>query len=210
MLIIIFVSVVQFACSKNTNTDIVNSENYIAELSIFSYDGKSETKNLLKNYGHSFFTIKNISENDIYLGNYKIKQNEIVSCGIWSITTHFGIWYNVESNYIEFCDKYNGRVSITKNINIEDLDRINKFMENNDIWLPFKNCSYFCINIWNCVANNGEKIKTKFLTSPSYLVDQLKNFNGYEVNRDIITDKIFGYFKGENFVKHAFREGDLL
>lgn len=169
----------------------------VAKLSLFTYDGKSESVFGLPNLGHSFLSIENISEENFKIGNRIVAPNETIALGTWSIQAHFGVWYNVESNYISEYDKYNGRVSITTGINLEDIVVINEYISKNDNWSPLDNCSNFALGLWNGIAEDSEKIEIGLIKTPKKIAIELAKFDSYEINKEIITDTKFNYYSGE-------------
>lgn len=186
--------------AKIDNTDT-------ALLSIFTFDGKSESSFGLMNLGHSFLTIENISSEPIDICNKTIHSGETICVGTWSIRDHFGVWYNVESNYITEHNKYDGRVSVTIGIGSDDIDTISDFIYKSDNWNPLHNCSYFAINLWNNIASNTEKLDIGGLFyTPAKLKSEIIKFPNYEINREIITDTDFGYFNDTTYVSHTWYE----
>ena len=109
-----------------------------------------------------------------------VNPGETITVGLWSVFEHFGVWYNIESNYIKEHNKYAERVSITIGVNVEDILKMSKTIEENDAWTPLYNCSKFALEVWNNVANENEKIESKLFMSPGYLVEEIKGFSGYE------------------------------
>jgi len=194
MLIIISVfTIVSCNNSYMTRSLDVSAED-VALLTIFSDDGTNESTWLTRNYGHSFLSITNIGDNDLTIGDMIVPKDESITIGLWSIMEHFGIWYNIESNYIKEYNKYNNRVSITIGINKDDISKINEVIKKNAVWTPWYNCSKFAIDVWNVVATDSEKINSALFVSPGYLVKEIKNFDEFELNRDCITSTTVRYF----------------
>lgn len=201
--ILIMLSCFIFAsCNVDTpkhKTSVASTD--VALLSIFTFDGKKESKYGLFNLGHSFLSVENTSLDTITVGKVELAPNETITIGTWSIKAHFGVWYNVESNYIKDCNKYDGRISITAGISTEDLKKMNNFILSHDYWSPTNNCSNFALNLWNTVAEKDEELIRPFIYSPSKIAKALKNFDGYETNREIITSEKFFFFD-ENTPKY--------
>lgn len=183
------------ACTSNSERKLNVSSDDIALLSIYADDGKSESNFLLRNYGHAFLSIENISDNDFVVGDMTVSPNETITIGLWNVLEHFGVWYNIESNYISEYDKYSHRVSLTIGIKNSDLEEISNMISKSDRWNPFFNCSTFAMKTWNLVAEDSEKIDSKLLVSPEYLVSKITKFEGYEKNRDCITDTNVRHYK---------------
>lgn len=197
------------ACKSNPDkytSSITDTD--IAKLSIFSFNGESESKLGLLNLGHAFLSIENISEENIELLNKTIKPNETITIGTWAVIEHFGVWYNIESNYILQHNKYDGRDSATIGINEKDIESIANFIAIKDKWNPLENCSHFALSLWNTVAESSEKINNPFIHTPSYISKELKKFDSYQYNKPIITETKMGYFVGEKYVSFEIEGGN--
>lgn len=203
LLLLIIVALPLGGCtteSKIHHTSIDESD--VALLTLYTFDGKGEGRLGLANLGHSFLSVENISSDTIKVGKVDLRAGDSITIGTWSIKAHFGVWYNVESVYIDTIDKYNGRISITAGINQNDIDKMNEFILSHDYWSPTNNCSNFALNLWNTVATVDEELVRPFIYSPGKIAKSLVNFEGYETNRIINTsiDKMF-YFE-ENTPKY--------
>lgn len=183
------------------------AETDVAKLTLFTFNGDGEGKFGLMNLGHSFLSVENISTSPITLLNKNIAPNETISIGTWSILEHFGVWYNVESNYIVQHNKYDGRLSITIGIDNEDISTISEFIKTNDTWNPLTNCSNFALNLWNTVATESEYIKKPVIYTPSHIANEIMKFDNYERNKSIETEDTMGYFDGSTYVSFQI-EGD--
>lgn len=199
-----------FGCSTNKSAKLeaTFSTNDVATLSIFSFNGKGESKYGIKNLGHSFLSITNNSTSNITIAGKEIEPNEEIYFGAWSLSVHFGIWYNVESNYIEFYNKYNGRVSVDKGITIEDTETISDFILANDTWTPVNNCSRFAIRCWNSVAKESEKLDLRLVNTPTKLIKNLKKFENFEINKPLNFYTDCGYFSNEASETFVFTGGE--
>lgn len=203
ILLISILCIPLFACSVNSEVKktTVRSDD-IALLTLFTFDGTGESKFGLKNLGHSFLGIENIGDEDITIGKSTLSPLDSLTFGTWSIQAHFGVWYNVESEYIRTCNKYDGRISITTGINSDDLAKINSFINSHDYWTPTNNCSNFALNLWNTIADKEEELLRPFIYSPSHIANCLKNFENYETNKNINTSILQMYFYDENTPKY--------
>lgn len=193
----VFMSVFTFTgCGNDNRTRELNiSSDDTALLSIFSDNGKSESNFFLQNYGHAFLSVTNISDATFFVGDWEVDPDETITIGLWNVLQHSGVWYNLESNYIEEYNKYNKRVSITIGIDSEDIKALSKHINNNDRWTPLYNCSKFALKAWNLVAEENEKINDKFIVSPSYLVNEITKFEEYQENKDCNTEKVIRFYK---------------
>lgn len=189
------------ACNKeDRDYSLKIDDGDIAKLTLFSFNGDGEGRIGLMNLGHAFLSIENISDEPIELLHKNISVGETISIGTWSILEHFGIWYNVESNYIVEHNKYDGRVSITIGIDNEDISTLSNYMSNNDKWNPIYNCSKFALTLWNTVAENSEKINKPIIYTPTYIAKEIKKFDSYETNRAIPTEETIGYFNNSTYI----------
>lgn len=197
------------SCSSTSNIRATNiSENDVAYLTLFTYDGNGEAKWGLPNLGHAFVSIENVSGDTLNILDKELASGETIAIGTWSIKEHFGVWYNVESNYIIEHNKYDGRLSITIGVSMEDIETISSYIADKDYWNIFNNCSKFALNLWNTVATETEEIEKPLIYTPSYLARQIKKFDNYEVNREINTDDTLGYFNDATFVSFHIEEGN--
>lgn len=193
------------ACSNN-NKDykIQLHESDIAYFTLFTYSGEDESNYGLINLGHAFLSIENISNKTITVYNYEIQAGETVTIGTWCLSEHFGIWFNIESNYILGYDKYNGRYSITTGINENEITKINDFMSSHDKWGILRNCSYFALSLWNEIAEESEYIQEKPIYTPKYLEEEISKFENHEINRPINTSDKCYYYNNEKFLEFHF------
>ena len=185
VILILFAVVAISGCSKEDKRvrSLNVSSDDIALLTLFSDNGKEDSFFLARNYGHTFLSITNKSENAFVVGDMEVSPNSTITIGLWSVLEHFGVWYNLESNYIKEHNKYSERVSITIGITKEDISEINDIIKKNNTWTPWYNCSCFALDIWNNVATDSEKITKSMFVSPGYLVKEIKKFDAHEKGR---------------------------
>lgn len=173
----------------------------IAKISLVSYDGVSESKYFLKSLGHSFIAIENISDCDLILSDhYILKPNEMVTLSWWAISSHFGIWYNVEPHYILKHQKYDMRVSITKNVDKSDFQKINEYLKNNDNYSPLSNCAKHSLTLFNLVS--GDEIPMRLIVTPMYIVKEIKRKKGYETNFPLNGGNDLGFYDKDRYVSY--------
>ena len=198
-IILIMLAIIPLAGCDRSEAEPVNktlsvASDDVALLTLFSDNGKGESNWLVRNYGHTFLAVSNISENAFAVGDMVVNPGETITVGLWSVFEHFGVWYNIESNYIKEHNKYAERVSITIGITLDDVSKMSSVIKENDAWTPLYNCSKFALEVWNNVANENEKIESKFFMSPGYLVDKMKAFSGYENVKPCETSTIVRYY----------------
>ena len=201
LIILLLVCLPLLGCSNKNQTKLAYfPKNSVGELTIFSHNNVKDSLPMLFNLGHSFLTFKNISSEPIKIANYIVVPNETICIGTWSISSHFGVWFNLEYNYDVLHNRYDGRISVTKGVTNEDVEKITEFIYLNDTWSPIKNCSYFAVNLWNEVATDDEKLDTYWIYSPNKVVANLKQFKTFEVNKLMVSNKEFGYFANTTYV----------
>ena len=200
----VFISACSPAPKKNYSATVDDGD--VMKLSLFTYDGKGESHFGLMNLGHTFLSFENISSEDIVVGKMTVKAGETIAVGTWSVKSHFGIWYNLEGNYIDFNDKYNGRVSVTIGLSSKDMLKVNAFIETHDYWNPLRNCSYFALNLYNEVAETMESIPTPLIYTPTYIAGHIREFKSFDTNKAIDCANKFGYFDGDKYIEYSFSE----
>ncbi len=189
---------------KTKVATVSNSDDVI--VSIYAYDGKGESRFGLMNLGHSFLSFENISSETVMIGEYALAPTETVTISTWCLSDHFGVWYNIESNYIKYHDKYNGRYSVSMSIKKEKLKDAKTFISKNNTWLPTKNCTNFSIGLWNKLCEKDAKLETPLIYTPKKLTDDIKRFETHEFNKEIFVSSKLGYFNNGEFVEFAFEK----
>lgn len=197
--LIMFFSIFFYACDDDRFRSLGVDVSDVALLSIVSDNGKGDSNLILRNFGHAFLVVDNIGNTPIIIGDREISPLDSITIGLWNIKEHFGIWYNIESNYISEYNKYPNRVLVTIGIDLEDIESINNEIQTCDKWNPLFNCSTFATKIWNLVAEDSEKINDKLLLSPNYLVNEIIKFKDYKRKKEIITDKNISYYGEANY-----------
>ena len=122
------------------NTDISNTNNVLI-FSITTYDGVTESKPFVKSLGHSWVSLENKTGHSVFIKDYELQNNQAVAFSVWSISGHGGVYFNIEPNFIKQNGRYDGRKSLSVNIDESKLDDIQDFINNNDRWTSLKNCS---------------------------------------------------------------------
>ena len=206
VLMLSFCTVLSACSNENKDYKVNMYEDDIAYFSLFTYSGEGETSYGLINLGHAFVSIENISDETISIYNYELQPGETVAIGTWSLSKHFGIWFNIESNYITCRNKYDGRYSITTGINKDDLTKVNDFMSIHDRWGILRNCSYFALSFWNEIAEESEQIKERPIFTPAYIEEEISKFDNHEINRPINTSETCYYYDNDKFLEFHFEE----
>lgn len=152
-----------YTAGGNTNDDwYLESADRIAELTVYS----------LPQGGHAWITIKNRLGTDIQVGTFSVSPGQEISLGTFGNQfEHLGIWYNIESLNADH-PNYIGRVSLSQFINFNQLATINTYIQNNDSWSVYNNCSNFAAGVWNAVSDDD--VKFSVWPMPSVLADEIK------------------------------------
>ena len=174
----------------------------IAVLTMCADECSSECKNLLMSFGHSFFVIENISDEDISVYNYKIPAGEFATFSWWAVDKHMGIWFNIESNYINLTNRYANIECVGMYLDEQELNKLTDYMESNDRYTPIYNCSKQVTKCWNYIAETNEKIADYAIVTPEKVKQQIMNFDEYYQKKIQLIRKIC-FFDGEDFISFA-------
>ena len=190
------------SCSKKKRTINPKTDSDDIMITIYSDNGKSDSKFLIKSFGHSFLAIKILTDKKIYIIENKIEKDDELTFGAWGIDDHFGVWYDLEAQYQHKANRYDGVVSVSAYISSDKIGLINEFITNNDTWTFTHNCTYLAISIWNMCVDSNEKFNKKLLNSPSRLHKLIKKFDSYETNRPMIMHEYAFTYK--NGIKYSY------
>lgn len=177
---------------------------YVAEILLFAFDGKSDRVPFTLNYGHSFVVIKNLSNTNIYINNYCLSPNNICSISSWTQSIHFGVWYNIELEYLKL-GRYKGRISIRQKITNDQLILIGDVIKNNDKWTLNQNCARLSLDIFNACID--KKIEAKQSIKPKELYKIIYSFK--EKEQDVEFNEphnSVGFFAGDTFHEFKLKE----
>ncbi|MCM1260056.1 MAG: hypothetical protein NC182_03865 [Prevotella sp.] len=178
----------------------------IIQLTLHSYDGKSECKNFIQAYGHTFLEMTNLTDYPIEVYQYQVDPHASVTFSWWAVDRHMGIWFNLEPWYIDLYHRYETRSSVSIYIDENDLITISKYMKENDRYSPFDNCSKMSLTCFNLVAEQQEKIPVPLITTPNYVVSQLKQFDECELAKPIALYGEIGYQANTGFQFYHMEE----
>lgn len=201
-LLFLFLSIfLLVGCSK---VDLKSVSTYSKEseitFTIYSYDGKTESKYMINSLGHAWLSVENNSSDFIMLGDYELESNKALYFGSWANSANIGICYNLEPHFRNKYDRYDGVISLSINIDLDDVKVISDYIMANDKWGFIKNCSCFAINCWNEVVDDNIDLDTYFIYTPKKLCQNLMEFSEYKINKEMINyDEIF-YYEDDNKV----------
>lgn len=117
---------------------------------------------------------------------YTPANGQTFTIGTWGNIEPKGIHFNREAIAITQYGYYDGRVSLTRNITSEQEKKFIEFMENNNKWDVFYNCSNFSMDAWNEVTGMGLSNKNPFgIPTPAALGRSIKKQEGYQINAPV-------------------------
>lgn len=184
LIIVILCCLIDFSIYQRQSKTIQYEENGII-LSITTFDGETETEPFVKSLGHTWLSVDNQSGHPIYIKDYEIKHNEILTLSVWAISGHRGVVFNLEPNFIKKYNRYVGRQSLSINIKESQLNVIENFIEKNDNWKLSQNCNWWSIFLWNELVDDEYKLNTQTLLYTTKRVQKaLNEFDCIEVNKD--------------------------
>lgn len=173
----------------------------VGELTIFSSNLSSSSGTGSFLAGHSFLSFKNTTSSSITLGALSVSPGCEITFGTRNDDAHVGIWYNVEAYYAnnDYGSGYSDRVSLTMNLNQNNVNSINNLIGSNDTWTYFNNCSTFAALIWNEVSSIT--VSAGFPNTPSGLKTSIQSKANYQTGRSIQNATPIGYLNSSgNFV----------
>lgn len=166
--------------------------------SITTFNGDSETTPFLKCLGHTWLSIDNQSGHSVYIKDYEIKNDEMITFSVWAVAKIPGLLFNLESDYISSYGRYVGRKSLSVRIEESQLNEIEAYIDRNDQWTLGKNCSYWSVHLWNEVVDEAFRLKTQTLFyTPKRLEKSFAEFDCVEVDKDFSRARhVFFYQNG--------------
>lgn len=184
--------------SNTLNTDIssLSSTETVVEVGFHTSDGSSDRKFLLLNLGHAFLSFKNLTDQDLMIGEYVLSPDEEITVGLWSILGKYGVWYNVESYLYNNLDRYQDLVSTSIKIDQSTLNDVNEYINSDPIWYIVYNCSSFVTEVLNIVT--GSDLHT-IMMSPSELKETFNTLGSIE-KVELYNNSNIGYFKNGEFI----------
>lgn len=190
------------ACAQPRKTPASFDGVPVARISIFAVDAESTANYGLLYLGHSFLAFENVSDDDLQVGSIRLAPGEMCSVGSWGMNAHFGLWYNVESNYIDNAQLYAGRVSLTKNVSAEGMATVNARLAALDTWTPFTNCARIAMDTFD--AAGGDTLKLRGLVTPTRLKNEIRRWTNAETNRPIVNYGAAGFCDAGGFEEYAY------
>ena len=166
--------------------------------SITTFNGDNESQPFVKCLGHTWLSIDNRSGHSVYIKDYEIKNDEMITFSVWAVAKIPGLLFNLESDYISSYGRYVGRKSLSVGIQESQLNKIEAYIDRNDQWTLGKNCSYWSVHLWNEVVDEAFRLKTQTLFyTPKRLEKSFAEFDCVEVDKDFSRARhVFFYHNG--------------
>lgn len=194
------VALTLFGCSSGPLPVADKNTPVVGKISLVAFNGDSERVPGTVNLGHAFVVVENTSEKDISVGLYGLEPGEEVSIGSWSMSAHFGIWYNIETCYMDLYDRYEGRKSLTVDITEGDVTALGEYLADNDSWSLFRNCSYLALSLYNIACPESEKIDLKGTITPGRLYSYMGSTDKAMTDTEFADYGEIGYFEDGEFI----------
>lgn len=175
----------------------VEAATNVGTLTVFAYnDGGSSSWNTS---GHAFLAFENTSNSKVTIGGLTVKSGEGITFGTWgNQSAHNGIWYNLESYFINVLSESTNHVSLSTSVTSDDVSSINTIIAENDKWGLFNNCSSFAVKVWNEVSSTT--LSAGFPNTPTSLMSDIKSNSDYKTGRTVPKNNNIGYVDNGEFV----------
>ncbi len=152
--------------------------------SITTFTGESETGFFVKCLGHTWISIDNRTGHSVFVKDYELKNNEILTASVWAIFGHRGIVFNLEPAFIR-SGRYAGRLSLSIPIDETQLQTVSEYFERNKRWTLRKNCSFWSVQFWNGLAGSTYALKPRWgVYTPKRLYKSMSAFACAELDKD--------------------------
>jgi hypothetical protein len=189
----------------NHSTPIRAEVDYVAMLTIYADNSSNSSSmwNGSSTSGHSFLLVENLTDNPIFAGKMSVPAYGAVTMGTWLSLLHMGLWYNLESYFVNVANEYVNRVSLSYPLTQGQLDSMNDKIINDkncDHWSIGRNCSSFSKNVWNHVV--PMHLSSGSPNTPSHLKNyMLSNYpNQCVVGRPFTHNSNYGNYEHKKFV----------
>lgn len=164
---------------------------------IYSHDGKSESEYMINSLGHAWLSVENQTDEAVKFNDYEISPSEALYFGAWGSSAKWGVCYNMEPNFASEFGRYEGTISLSTKIDLNQLEEIAKFVSENDQWNIIQNCSWFATYCWNSAMEDDADLPTYWIYTPTSLCSDIMNFEEYQVNKPMTGAKDI-FFYNEN------------
>lgn len=151
---------------------------YTAMLSIVSDSGKDYTRYGVPSYGHTYLVIENTSSSALDFCGRVIEPSENLTFGWWAISSHSGIWFGIESNFIEAYGRYPQRVALSREIDGDGIDRLCDYLLTHDIYTPLENCALRAVAAFNTAIPEARQLDCRVFVTPARVVNAITKLGG--------------------------------
>lgn len=157
------------------NRSAEQSEYYgsAAILTIISDAGEGESRYGMPCYGHTFLVLENTGEDTLVFCGRPIEPGENLTFGWWAISSHAGVWFGIESNYIDAYGRYPDRVGLSREIDGEGIARLADYILTHDIYTPFENCAVRAVAAFNDALPEVRELRCGYFTTPAEVSDAI-------------------------------------
>jgi hypothetical protein len=178
----------------------------VAELSLYASADILGSSYL--NFGHSFLTVKNISNSNINIGAHSgIAPGKQMSLGTWgNKSEHTGLWYNLEEYFYVKQHGYTNSVSLSTPLTSSQFNTFNSLIPHLDSWSNVYNCSSFTTSVWNLfspVQLYAGNPNLQIPDLPSTLMLSIMQQNGYVTGKPLSLDYAVYYAQGTGTPKKS-------
>ncbi len=182
-----------------------------ATLTIVSDTGESETRYGMPCYGHTFLVIENTAEESLIFCGREIEPGENLTFGWWAISSHSGIWFGIEANYIEAYGRYPDRVALSREIDGEGIARLADYILTHDLYTPLENCAVRAVEAFNEALPEVRELRCGYFTTPAQVVKAIIAQGGtHEAAMDIdftVQMPSCGFGEETEFYNFAIKKG---
>ncbi len=162
--------------SRNAGADEYRSASAI--LSIVSDTGESEASRGIPAYGHTFLVLKNTSDFPLNFCGREIAPGENLTFGWWAISAHSGLWFGLESNYIDAFGRYRGRVALSREIDGDGIARLADYLLTHDLYTPLENCAVRAVAAFNEAIPEVRQLRCGYFTTPARVYNAIIDQGG--------------------------------
>ncbi len=171
--------------SKIRSSSEVEYSGYTATLTIVSDSGESESRYGMPCYGHTFLVLENTSAEVLDFCGRDIEPGENLTFGWWAISSHGGVWFGIESNYIEAYGRYPDRVGLAREIDGDGIARLADYILTHDLYTPLENCAVRAVAAFNDALPEVRELNCGYFVTPAKVVSAIISHGGSDDVADI-------------------------
>lgn len=195
LLLLLFAAAVMLSACGGTAEErsVAADDDAVASVTVFASSGDGERVFGLVNLGHAFLMLTNEGEEPLDICGFSLGGGESATISTWSLTKSFGIWFNVESAFVQNRVKYTDRVSVTCPVSAEKLSGLGEYLKEHNTWTPLSNCSAFTLGLYNELAGEENRIEISGILTPKKLKAEISRFRESVSVQEIVTQGEIGY-----------------